>query len=70
LTEKFQIRVVKKKDTSYSITFFYFEIYVVCELMWKYMLERTATDNNMARAHRLLISKATDALSVYEILIA
>jgi len=34
------------------------------------MLERTATDNNMARAHRLLISKATDALSVYEILIA
>jgi hypothetical protein len=29
--------------------------------MWKYMLEGTATDKNMARAHRML-SKATDEL--------
>jgi hypothetical protein len=36
----------------------YFEIRAFYEVMWKYMLERTATDNNMARPHRLLSKKS------------
>jgi hypothetical protein len=32
----------------------YFEIHAFYEVMWKYMLERTAKDNNMERPYRLL----------------
>jgi hypothetical protein len=49
------MRVVKMIITYFIFNkFFYFEFHVVYEVVWKYMLEWTATDNNMARAHRLL----------------
>ena len=52
----FQAKVVGKVETRilFSVTFFFFEIRTVCEIMWKNIVEPERSRDNIAHAHFIL----------------